>query len=75
MAIFPRPGKLWGVMRQSPGIFDVRLEGSAILVNNQMFQIAINPARGTRRCVSSPDLAAGRVRPAPSRFGRAAKSW
>jgi hypothetical protein len=29
------------------GIFDVRLEGSAVLVNNQLFQIAINPARGT----------------------------
>jgi hypothetical protein len=29
------------------GIFDAFVEGTAILVNNQLFQIAINPARGT----------------------------
>jgi transcriptional regulator with XRE-family HTH domain len=45
----------YGLMRLEPGgqlscragIFDVRLEGAALLVNNQLFQIAINPARGT----------------------------
>jgi hypothetical protein len=29
------------------GIFDAFVEGTAVLVNNQLFQIAINPARGT----------------------------
>jgi transcriptional regulator with XRE-family HTH domain len=45
----------YGLMRLEPGgqlscragIFDVQLEGAALLVNNQLFQIAINPARGT----------------------------
>lgn len=45
----------YGMIRLEPdghlacraGIFDAFVEGSAVLVNNQLFQIAINPARGT----------------------------
>ena len=29
------------------GIFDAIVEGAAVLVNNQLFQIVVNPARGT----------------------------
>jgi transcriptional regulator with XRE-family HTH domain len=45
----------YGLVRLEPdgrllyraGVFEVRLEGSAILANNQLFLLAINPARGT----------------------------
>lgn len=36
-----------GLLSYQAGVFEVRLQGSAILVNNQLFLLAINPARGT----------------------------
>lgn len=36
-----------GQLQYRAGVFEVRLEGSAIVVNNQLFMLAINPGRGT----------------------------
>lgn len=59
----------YGLMRLQPdgqlacraGIFDVRLEGAAVLVNNQLFQICSNPARGTLSLAMFNGVAQGKA--------------